>query len=127
MTSPAIRRVATTNPKVYAFEIDGEVSGEEMAEMADTMNAAFDAQEKVDMLLIFRDYEGSEMGAGLDWSSIKSRFRSLANVDKYVAVGAPDSAAAMIEVMGKIIPVEARTYPMSQLDVAWTYLGARPA
>lgn len=127
MTSQTIRRIATTKSDVYAFEIDGKVSADEMAQMADVMNAAFDAPDKVDMLLIFRKFDGSEMGAGYDWSSIKSRFRSVTNVGKYVVVGAPEEAATMIEVMGKIIPVEAMTFDMGELDAAWAAVGARPA
>lgn len=127
MTAQTIRRVPATKPDVYAFEIDGKVSSEAMQAMAETMNAAFDTHDTVDMLLIFRAYDGSEMGAGFDWESIKSRFRSLTNVGKYVVVGAPEEAADMIELMGNVIPVDAKTYPMAQLDAAWTLLGARPA
>lgn len=126
MTSSTIRRVATTTPQVYAFEIDGKVTSDDMEDMANVMNAAFDAHDSVDMLLIFRHFDGSEVGAGFDWASIKSRFRSLTNVGQYVVVGAPDSAADMIELMGKVIPVEAKTFEMAELDKAWAAVDARP-
>ena len=126
MTAQTIRRIRTTNPQVYAFEIDGKVTAEEMEQMAETMNTAFDAQDTVDMLLIFRVYDGSEVGAGFDWASIKSRFRSLTNVGRYVVAGAPDAAADMIELMGKVIPGEAKTYALSELDAAWAAVDARP-
>lgn len=126
MPDQTIRRVATTNPNVYAFEIDGKVSSEEMEDMADLMNTAFDTHDKVDMLLIFRHFDGSEMGAGYDWSSIKSRFRAVTNVGKYVVVGAPEEAETMIEVFGKLIPVEAMTFDLAELDTAWAEVDARP-
>ncbi|MGB3409257.1 MAG: STAS/SEC14 domain-containing protein [Jannaschia sp.] len=126
MQTDTIRRIPTTDPATFAFEIDGEITADDMEAMADLMNVAFDDFDSVDMLLIFRRYEGSEVGAGLDWSSIKSRFRALTNVGKYVVVGAPDGAADMIEAMGKIIPVDAKTFDMPDLPDAWAYLGARP-
>ena len=124
----AVRRVPTDREDLYAFEIDGEVSAEAMEAMAETMNRAFDAHEdRVDMLLVFRDYGGSEAGAALDADVIASRFRSLVNVRRYVVVGAPAGANAMIEAIGKLIPVEATAFGADELDAAWTLLGARPA
>jgi hypothetical protein len=124
----AVRQIATTHPKVYAFEIDGEVSPAEMRAMAETMNAAFDATEgKVNLMLIFRSFERPEPGTSLDWETLTSRLRSVWKVDRYVVVGAPDGAETMIEAMGKIIPVEARTFDLSEIEAAWSHAGARPA
>ena len=127
MTSPTIRRIPSTNEGVYAFEIDGRVTSEEMEGIARTMNDAFDTHESVDMLMIFKRYDGSEVGAGFDWESVKSRFRSLTKVRRYVVVGAPEGAADMIEVMGKLIPVHAMTFESSEIDAAWAAVDARPA
>jgi hypothetical protein len=124
----AVRQIRTTAPHVYAFEIDGEVSTAEMHAMGETMNAAFDTIDgKVNMLLIFRRYDGAETRAQFDWEGVTSRFRSLAHVDRYVVVGAPDGAEDMVEAMGKIIPVEAMTFRLEELDAAWAAVGARPA
>ena len=126
--SDSVTRLPSDRPDVYAFEIRGEVSEEAMASMAELMNTAFDAHEdKVDMLLVFRDFDGSEFGATLDMDVIASRFRAWTNVARYVVVGAPESANTMIETMGKLMPVEAHTFPLHGLDEAWALLGARPA
>ena len=125
--SDSVTRIAVDRADLYAFEIRGEVSGEAMESMARTMNEAFDEHDdKVDMLLVFRGFEGSETGATLDIEVVASRVRALSNVARYVVVGAPESANTMIEAMGKLMPVEAHTYPLARLDEAWTLLGARP-
>ncbi len=122
-----LTRIPTDRSDLYAFEIDGEVSADDMEWMAELMNGAFDEHEgKVDMLLLFREFDGSERGAMLDGDVIASRFRSLAHVDRYVVVGAPEAANSMIETMAKLMPVEAHTYPMAQAAEAWHLLGARP-
>ena len=124
----AVRRIPTDRPDLYAFEIAGEVSSADQEAMADTMNAAFDAHEdKVDMLLVFRGYEGAETGSTLDVDVLKSRLRSIAKVNRYVVVGAPSAANSMIETMGKLMPVESHTFGIDELGAAWTLLGARPA
>jgi hypothetical protein len=123
----AVRQLSTTTPRVFAFEIDGKVSAAEMHAMGETMNAAFDlTDDKVDLILIFRRYDGQEPGAALDWENMSSRFRSLTHIRRYVVVGAPDGAETMIEAMGKIIPVEAMTFRLEEIDAAWAAVGARP-
>ena len=123
----AVRRIAADRPDLYAFEIVGEVTSADQEAMADTMNAAFDAHEdKVDMLLVFRDYEGAETGSMLDVGVLKSRLRSIAKVNRYVVVGAPEAANSMIETMGKLMPVESHTFRLAELGAAWALLGARP-
>jgi len=123
LTTPSIRQVRTSRPDLYAFRIAGEVSRDDMEAMSELMNDAFDAHDdKVDMLLIFDRYEGSETGTTLSWEAIKSRFKSVTNVHRYVVVGAPDSAAEMIETWGSILPVEAETY--SEEAIAWKTLEA---
>jgi len=126
--SQSVSRISVDKASVYAFEITGKISAEAMESMAKQMNAAFDAhKEKVDMLLLFRDFEGSEFGASFDGDVISSRFRALTNVDKYVVVGAPDSAETMLEMMGAIIPVETHTFDLNELNQAWALLGVTPS
>ncbi len=75
------------------------------------------------MLLIFDSYGGAETGASLDWSVVKSRVRSLAKVERYAVVDAPERAAKMIETMGAVLPVEARAFDRE--EEAWAFVGAR--
>ena len=122
-TTASVRETPNDTDSVYAFHIMGEVSAEDMSAMADYMNRAFDTHDKVSMLLIFDRYGGAERGASADWSVIKSRLRSLTNVDKYAVVNAPDSAESMIRTMGALIPVDVRTF--DDEDAAWAFVGAR--
>lgn len=123
LTLPTIRQVATTRPDLYAFRIAGEVSRDDMTQMARYMNDAFDTQPgKVDMMLIFDRFEGSQVGASMSWEAIKSRFKSLGHVNRYVVVGAPDSAKEMVESLGHLLPVKAETFDSE--PAAWRELGA---
>ena len=126
--SDSVTRLATDRSDLYAFEIRGEVTDEAMASMAETMNAAFDEHDgKVDMLLVFRAFDGGEAGATLDVEVLASRVRALTNVARYVVVGAPEAANTLIEGLAKLMPLEAHTFPLGELDAAWALLGARPS
>ena len=121
-----IKRITSNEPNVYAFEISGEIREEDMKSMATTMQSAFAAHESVDMLLIFRDYQGSETGAGMNEETIRSQWQALSQVKRYAVVGAPDYAKTLIDVMDKLIPVKAETFPAEKIDEAWAFVGARP-
>lgn len=122
----AITQLQVDNPSVFAFLIRSQVSEEDMKAMAATMNAAFDTHDSVSMLLIFAVYDGSETGAGLNAETLRSQFRSLRHVEKYAVVGAPPAAAAMINVMGSLIPVDARTFDAADEPEAWRFVEASP-
>jgi len=125
LSTPSIRELPAPRPRLNAFRITGTVTQEDMAAMGARMVDVFEASdEKVDMLLIFDGYAGSETLAGLSWPAIKSRTQALWSVDRYVVAGAPEGAAEMIEAMDKVMPVQAETYPTEA--EAWAALGARP-
>lgn len=124
LSTPSISEIDTQNPTAFAFVVRGEVSSEDMEAMATRMNSAFDLHDRVNMILIFRGYEGSETGSALNAETMKAQFRALSNVEKYVVVGAPDSAETIIEAFGAILPVEAETYDLDDLAQAWTSIGA---
>lgn len=119
---PSITQVATSRPDLYAFRITAEVSRSDMTAMAEYMNRVFDNSDEVDMLLIFDRYEGAEAGASWSWEALKSRFRAVTNVNRYVVVGAPDHAQSVIEAMNALIPVDAETF--DEEFAAWRSLGA---
>ncbi len=122
-----IREAPTTSPNVFAFHILGEVAAEDMEAMGAYMNDQFETHDKVSMLMIFDSFEGAETGATFQWETLKSRFRSLGKVDRYAVVGAPEGPSRMIEWMGKLLPIEARTFAKKDDAAAWAFVGASPA
>lgn len=126
LTTPSIEEVPASRPDLFAFRIRGTVTRDDFAAMGERMLAAFDARsEPVDMLLIFDGYEGSETLAGLSWSGVESRVRSLRNVRRYVVASAPDAAATMVEAIGRLLPLDAEAFEDERS--AWAYLEAEPS
>ena len=122
----AITQIATDNPQVYAFRVNGHIDDDDEEAMAKYMNDVFDTHEKVDMLLDLTGFTGSDWDAMFDGDVLKSRFRSVSKVGKYAVIGAPAGAARMIAVMDKIIPVDARAFDAPEADAAWAFVGAKP-
>lgn len=125
LVTPTIRQIPNQKSQLHAFEISGTVSSADMEAMAKHMNEAFDQYDKVDMLLIFRNFLGSDTAAAFNAETMKAQFRSLSNVENYVVVGAPDSAETMIEAFGAILPVKPKTFDADEEAQAWASLGVQ--
>lgn len=122
LATPTIRELTAPRPDLFAFEITGTVTRDDMTAMGRRMIHAFDAAPgKVDMLLIFDRFEGTDALAGLSWPTLRSQAESLWHVDRYVTAGAPEAASAMVEAMGRVIPVQAEAFETP--EEAWRFLG----
>ncbi|MEE4119748.1 MAG: STAS/SEC14 domain-containing protein [Paracoccaceae bacterium] len=106
-------------PATYAFRIDGQVTETQMKMLSDRVLKAFDRHDEIDLLLIFDRFEGTETGASVNLPALKARNASLWNVRAYVVASAPEGAAEMIEGVGKLLPVDARTFDTEFDARAW--------
>lgn len=127
LTTTTIQEIPTDTETVFAFRILDEVRSEDLHEMAAQMNARFDRHDDVNMLLFFESDGGREAGATFDLEVLKSQARSLDKVSRYAVVGAPDTAATMVERFGAVLPVESKAFDTGQEEAAWAFVGARPA
>lgn len=123
--SRTIVQIPTTDPTVYAFRISGEVGLDEMKTMSEAMNVAFDIHDKVSMLIIFDPFDGSALGAQLNFESFRAQLRALSKIDKYVVVGAPEEAAKLISTAGDWIGIDTASFDASEEQAAWRFIGAK--
>ncbi|GJE36128.1 STAS/SEC14 domain-containing protein [Methylobacterium persicinum] len=115
-------------PDLLAFEIKDKITKPDIEWMSAVTDHAMQAHQKIDMLLIMSHYEGSEFGAKFDGYANSVKARSVAHIRKYVVVGAPAFAEAMIKLSGLIMPVDTKTFDLADEASAWSYLAeAGPA
>ena len=118
----------TPRPDLIAFEIKNRITKADIEWMSSIADAAMKAHGKIDMLLVMSNYEGADLGAKFDGYATEVMAHSVAHIRKYVVVGAPLFARAMIELSGTVMPVETKTYDLSEEAAAWAYLAeAGPA
>lgn len=120
----AIRRRETPRPTLLAFEIAGKISKADIEDMARRVDEAFDAYDRIDMLLIMSDFEGMDADAIFDREALGAQVRSVRHVRKYGVVGAPGWARAMIEFSDFLSPVEAKTFDLADEAEAWSWIEA---
>jgi SpoIIAA-like len=124
VSTPAIERIPTNTPHLFAFEVRGKIRESDIEQMADTVERGFDMFDTVDMLVLMTDYDGAELSAMLDSKNLSAQARSVRHVRKYAVVGAPKWAEMMINVASHLSPVDARTFDLDEVDEAWEWVRA---
>lgn len=123
-TPTAIVQVESHRPSLLVFEIRAKIAREDMEWMARQVDAAFDAHEKIDLLLVMSNHDGAELGAVFDGEAAGVMMRSLKHVRRYGVVGAPGWARAMIELFKWTTPVEEKTFALDELPEARRWIDA---
>jgi hypothetical protein len=119
MESKTVQEIETDQPGLYGFRILGEVDREDMRAMSERMLKAFDAHDKVDMLLVFETDKTSTPDSSWSTDALKAQFKSLSKVRNYVVANAPGQAGGIVEAVGKLMPVEARSFDTEEDARAW--------
>lgn len=109
-------------PDLLAFEIKAKITKPDIEWMSAVTDAAMKAHDKIDMLIIMSKYDGSDIGATFDGYAASVKARSVAHIQRYVVVGAPTVAKAMINLSGVIMPVETKTFELEEEPAAWAWL-----
>ena len=118
----AISRRASPRPTLLAFQVAGKIDRPAIEDMAHQIDTAFDAYDRIDILLIMADFEGMEAAAIFDREALGAQARSVRHVRKYGVVGAPAWARAMIEFFDFLSPVEAKTFDLAEEADAWAWV-----
>lgn len=116
-----IRRDAP-RPDLLAFEIRDKITKTDTEWMASVTDEVMKAYGQFDMLIIMSNYEGSDVDARFDGYSASVKARSITHIRRYVVVGAPAFARAMISLSGWVTPVETKTFELAEESEAWTWL-----
>jgi hypothetical protein len=110
----AVVQVESHRPSLLTFEIRAKIAREDMQWMARRVDAALDAREQIDLLLLKANNDSAELGAVFDGEAAGVMMRSLKHVRRYWVVGAPGWARAMIELFKRTTPVEEMTFTLDE-------------
>jgi hypothetical protein len=118
----AIMRLPATRSDLFAFEVRGRIERDDISHMARTLEAAFTRQDKVDILILIKDWEGIAPGAVFDPEALATQARANTHVRRYAVVGAPAWASMMINLFSPLTPVEEKTFTLAGEREAWAWV-----
>ena len=122
MASPSITRIPTNKSTLHAFKVSDKVTKTDIEWMAGELKVAFAAQGTVDVLILIEHWAGVELGAVFNARSISAQAQANKHIRKYAVIGAPDWAAAMINLFSPLTPIEEKTFELSSVNQAWDWV-----
>lgn len=120
---PAVRRIETDRPDVFAIEITGFVTGADVENLYGLLEGAYALHDRLDVLVRLNDYQGSAWDEISASTAKEGRQHALQHVQRCAAVGDPDwtdRAAGFFEKL----PVELKHFPADDEAEAWVWIGA---
>jgi hypothetical protein len=125
---PGMRMLATSEPGVGAFEIDGPVTQQDVRAVVAALEALMRAPGKMRMLGRITHFAGFDPAVVLDGGLLQMKAEALRKLERYAIVGAPAWMARVAEMAGKLMPqIEIRIFPQAEEAAAWEWIGAQPA
>lgn len=125
---PAIRFLPTTKDDVFAFEINGVVSSEDMPRVIRAFEKYLDQHDKVRLLNRMTHFGGLDPSVFMQSGLVSMKLSAMEKVERYAIVGAPGWMRRIVDTINPAFPdMDMRTFAVDQEDEAWEWIGARPA
>lgn len=125
-TPPNIRRIDTDREDAFAFEITGEIQAADVENIYGLLEGAYELHDKIDLIVIFDNYEGTEWNAVWSGNTMRGKARALKHIRKYAVVGGPGWIQPMMSVFKPLLSVEMKHFEDDDTEAAWEWIGAKP-
>ncbi|GJL62718.1 MAG: hypothetical protein NPIRA04_13720 [Nitrospirales bacterium] len=124
----AFRFLPTSKDNVFAFEINGVISSEEMPEVIKRFENFLEHHEKVRLLNRIKHFGGIDPAVFMQSDLVSMKLAAMQKVERYAIVGAPGWMRKIIESVNPVFAdIDMRTFQEDQEHEAWAWLGAEPA
>ena len=122
LVHPALTQIETERDDVYAFEIDGHVSREEMDEAYRTLEEAYEKHDKINLLVRMGRYDGFDWSALFSEATYVSKFHAIRHLRRYALVGGPAWAANAISFFGPLFRMDVKHFDLDAEAEAWKWI-----
>lgn len=124
---PGVRMIATTDPKVLAFEVDGHMTAKDIQPLAETLQAAFDKHNKIRLLNRIKKFDGFDWSLVRQEATFRMKLSALRHVERYAVVGGPEWVEGLVKLFDPLFTLEMRHFAAGDETEAWAWIGAKPA
>ena len=114
----AIKRLESSRPDLFVYEIDGHVGSAEVAEIYSTLEQAYKDHDKVDVLLKLTNLDGWDWSAAFTETTWIGKTHALKHIRRYAVVGGPAWMKTMITVLDPLFSMEMRCFEADEMEIA---------
>jgi hypothetical protein len=119
---PALMQLKTERDDVYAFEIDGHVSREEVDEVYKTLEQAYEKHDRINLFVRIGRYDGFDLSALFSDVTYAGKLHAIRHMRRYAVVGGPAWMAHMIGFFNPLFRVEVRHFELDDEAEAWKWI-----
>ncbi|MCY6379987.1 STAS/SEC14 domain-containing protein [Hoeflea prorocentri] len=122
LVHPALTQIETERDDVYAFEIDGHVSQEEMDGAYKILENAYEKHGKINLLVRLGRYDGFDWSALFSEKTYVGKYQAIRHMRRYALVGGPTWAANAIGFFGPLFRMDVRHFELDDETEAWKWI-----
>jgi hypothetical protein len=123
----SIHFLQTTNPNVFAYEINGRVRSKDVKAVVNQFKPHLEKEGKVNVLAKLSDFNGFDLFAMIEDDLVRTKFKSLSKVDKYAVIGPKPWMRNLLELFYPLTSVKLRVFDKDEEAAAWEWVGAQQA
>ncbi|GHB40001.1 hypothetical protein GCM10007094_31600 [Pseudovibrio japonicus] len=125
--TPGFRRLNTTNDKLFAFEINGMISAEEMPAVLEDLKTFLDGHDKIFLLNRIKHFGGIDPAIFMQSGLLSARLATMQKAERYAIVGPPEWVEKVLHTLPKdFLDIEIKSFKAEDEDKAWDWLDAKP-
>ncbi len=119
---PALTQLETERDDVYAFEIDGQVSKEEVEEVYQVLEKAYAEHDKIDLLIRIGRYDGFDINTLFSEVAYAGKLHAINHMRQYALVGGPSWMGNLVAFFDPLFRMEARHFSLDEETEAWNWI-----
>jgi hypothetical protein len=123
----SIHFLQTTNPNVFAYEINGRVRAKDVKAVVNEFKPYLDKEGKINVLAKLSDFNGFDLLAMIEDDLVKLKFKSFSKVDKYAVIGPKPWMRNLMELFYPLTSINLRVFDKGEEGTAWEWVGAQQA
>ncbi|HEU4988004.1 MAG TPA: STAS/SEC14 domain-containing protein [Rhizobiaceae bacterium] len=120
---PAIRRIETDRPDLFAVEISGHVAGSDVENLYGLLEGAYAIHDKIDLLIRVVDEDGFDREIASDTIE-EGRAHARQHVRRCATIGNTRIASRIANIFSPSPQVELRHFSEDEEVEAWEWMGA---
>ncbi|MHC5307049.1 SpoIIAA family protein [Bartonella sp. LJL80] len=125
-TLSVISKIATDRSDALAFSVNGVLTSADVENLYGLFDAAADHKDDIDMIVIFKEYEGIDWGALFNEDTAAIRSEAFKKLRRYAIVGGPSWLNLAIEFFRPFGKIDAKWFSLEDENEAWAYINAKP-